>query len=365
MRVMVGGGGTGGHTSPATAVIEELRRLDPEVRFEWVGRGGRIEERVAGALGIPFRAVPVEGWPRGRSLRKVWVAVKLALSIGVSAVHILRFRPDAVFGVGGYVSLPLLYAAQRLGTPTVIHEQNQLLGMANGLLAPRARHIFLSYPNTSGRFPEERAEVVGNPVRGEFANPPEKPKARVAFGLEPALPVVLACGGSQGARTINEAMKDVVRAFGEREAQFIWMTGKGQAAEARRAAEEAPAKVLVLEYIEDMVTACAAADVLVSRSGASTTAELALLGKPSILVPYPHAAEGHQEENARAFEEAGAAVLLLDADCRGPALTRLLKDLLADRERLASMGRAAKRLAKPDAARHIAEAIAAFGKEGG
>lgn len=360
MRVMIAGGGTGGHTSPAVAMIEELQKRDPRLTVQWIGRRGNIEERVCRNLSIPFRSVPVEGWPRRKKLRKLWAAAKLGLSYLQCRRFLKSFRPQVVIGVGGYVSLPALYAAQRLGIPTVLHEQNKRLGMANGLLAKNAARILLSYPETMGNYPKESARVVGNPVRASFITPPAKREARAKLELEPEVPVVLVCGGSQGAHTLNEAMKGALGLFQANEVQFIWMTGNSDAAEARKAAAEAPVKTLVFSFIDDMPGACAAADLVVGRSGASSTAELAVLGKPSILVPYPHATDNHQEANARAFLDAGAASLVLDGECTPERLAQEIRAILGDENRLSRMSHAALMLAKPGAAETIAEEILAF-----
>lgn len=357
MQIMITGGGTGGHTSPAVAVIEELQKRDPRLMIHWVGRKGGIEEQVAKRIGVPFRSVPVEGWPRKRSPRQAWVAAKLALGVARSMMYIKTLRPQVVVGVGGYVCLPLCYAAQRLGVPTVLHEQNKRLGMANRLLAPRAKRLLLSYPDTLGTYPKEKSRVVGNPVRAGFANPPETHAAREAMGLDPNVPVVLVCGGSQGAHTINAAITEVIKQFGCEEVQFIWMTGQSDAQAARAAAKDAPCRVDVFPFINDMVTACAAADFVVSRAGASTTAELAMLGKPSLLVPYPFATDNHQEQNARAFEQAGAATLLLDGECTGVSVTEALKAVLKNPGRLQQMATATASLARPGAAEAIVEEI--------
>lgn len=357
MRVMITGGGTGGHTSPAVAIIEELRRRDPHVILQWAGRRGAIEERVSAGQGVPFRGLAVEGWPRTWSLRRVWVLLKLAWGMVRAAWLVKRFRPDVVVGVGGYVSLPMAWAAQRMGVPTVLHEQNKRLGMANRILARHATRIFLSYEDTLGKYPKGKARVVGNPVRADFLDPPGIEDARRSMGLDEAAPVVLVAGGSQGAQSLNDAMAGVLRAFAAHEAQFLWMTGATGFEAARQAAVETTARVEVFPFIDDMARACAAADLLVSRAGASTTAEIAVLGKPSILVPYPHATDNHQEQNARALEEKGAAVVLLDDACTAQALAECIRGLLGDKARLETMGRAAAALAKPDAAPSIVDEI--------
>jgi len=354
---MITGGGTGGHTSPAVAVIEELQKRDPLLAVQWVGRNQGLERRICERNGIAYRGVPVEGWPRNRSLRRFWVAVKLAYSAARCWLYIRTFQPQLVFGVGGYVSLPCGLAAQRRGVPTVIHEQNRLLGMANRMLSSRAACILLSFEDTVGDFPRERAVVVGNPVREGFLHPPGRQEACGALELDASVPVVLVCGGSQGARSLNKALTAALPHFSPGEIQFLWMAGQSGISEARRVAGEYALHIDTFAFIDDMVTACAAADLIVSRSGASTTAELACLGKPSILVPFPHATDNHQEQNARAFEGAGAAIVILDDELRGENLAEAIKELLRDRERLARMGNAARSLAHPGAAETIVEEI--------
>lgn len=357
MRIMITGGGTGGHTSPAVAIIEELRKRDPRLSVQWVGRKGGIEQKVAAQTGVPFRSVPVEGWPRRKSLRRAWAMAKLAIGVARAMLYLTSFRPQAVVGVGGFVCLPLCFAAQRLGVPTFLHEQNKRLGMANQLLAPRATRLLLSYPDTLGNYPAAKARVVGNPVRAGFLNPPTQEDARAALGLAPDIPVVLVTGGSQGAHTLNAAMKEALRGFGPREAQFLWMTGITDAPAAREAAASSAAPVEVFPFIEDMVRACAAADLMICRAGASSSAEIAAMGKPSILIPYPHATDNHQEQNARAFEQAGASVVLLDDECTGERLAGAIRGILNDRARLNAMAKASASLAKLGAAEAIVEEI--------
>jgi UDP-N-acetylglucosamine--N-acetylmuramyl-(pentapeptide) pyrophosphoryl-undecaprenol N-acetylglucosamine transferase len=357
MRIMITGGGTGGHTSPAVAIIEELQKRDPRLVALWVGRRQGIEGRICEGMSIPFRHVNVSGWPRRRTPLKAWVALKLGLAVGRCFLYIRKFRPQVVLAVGGYVSLPLGIAAERLGAPVVLHEQNKRLGMANRILAPKAARIFLSYPDTLGEYPHERAAVVGNPVRAGFVHPLSKEIARKQMGLAPGVPVVLVTGGSQGARRLNEAMAEVVGRFAASDVQFLWMTGHSDAPKAREAAQSAAARVEVFSFIEDMPTACAASDLMVCRAGASSTAEIAMMGKPSILVPFPYAADNHQEENARAFEEAGASLLVRDDECTGDRLEAVLRRLLSDPEGLERMGAAASRLARPGASESIAAEI--------
>ncbi|MEX2015947.1 MAG: undecaprenyldiphospho-muramoylpentapeptide beta-N-acetylglucosaminyltransferase [Candidatus Hydrogenedentales bacterium] len=357
MRVMITGGGTGGHTSPAVAIIQELQRRDPQFAVQWVGGRGKIEERVARRLNIPFRAVPVASWPRSSRLRQALAAATL-ITGGLRAwLYLFRFRPDIVIAVGGYISVPLTWVAQRRGVPTVLHEQNKRLGLANRLLAARATRLLLSYPETVGDYPAERARVVGNPVRAGFVSPPDKAQARKQWELEPDVPVVLVAGGSQGAQTINAALANALPEFAKGSIQFIWMTGTEGFGAARATAAVANVRVEARSFIDDMPSACAAADLIVGRAGASSTAEIAVMSKPSILIPYPFATDNHQEQNARAFEAAGAAMVLLDQECTGESLSQAINNLLGDPVRLAQMGHAARGMANPAAADVIAEEV--------
>jgi UDP-N-acetylglucosamine--N-acetylmuramyl-(pentapeptide) pyrophosphoryl-undecaprenol N-acetylglucosamine transferase len=357
MRILISGGGTGGHTSPAIAIVQELRRRDPRLRVLWLGKGRGIEARVAAANDIPFRAVPAAGWPRRASLRRLWTLLVMGLGVIRSALIILAFRPQLALGTGGYVSLPVLWAAQRLGVPTVLHEQNKRLGLANRLLARRAATLFLSYPDTIGSDIAAKTLVSGNPVRAGFLDPPEQQEARARFHLDPGCPTVLVCGGSQGAQSINRAIAALIPEFAENEAQFLWMTGSEGFEAARAAAGQARARSVVMAFIDDMPAACAAADIVVSRAGASTAAEIAVMGKPAIFVPYPHATDAHQEANARAFVEAGAAILLDDAQLSAATLGEALRALLHDSQRRDAMAQAAQRLGNPLAGETIAMEI--------
>jgi len=357
MRIMITGGGTAGHTSPAVAVIEELQSRDPRLALQWVGRRGAVEERVAELHSISFRALPVSGWPRRGIFKRIWVAIQLALALVLAFVHLRRFRPQAILAVGGYVSVPLTIVAQRLGIPTILHEQNRSMGLANRLLAKKASRILLSFEDTTGAYPKENAQVVGNPVRKDFHNPPSKLEARERLDLDTKTPVIVITGGSQGARTINNAMAHILETIQPRQAQFIWLAGRAGAEAARAIADKSDAPVRVHAFVDNMADVCAASDLLISRAGASSTAEIAVLGRPSILIPYPAATDNHQEHNARAMESAGAAVVLLDAECTGDKILEILEGLLADPARLQVMADAAKTTAHPGAADAIAEEI--------
>ena len=357
MRIMVTGGGTGGHTSPAVAIIEEMHKRDPRLEIQWVGCRDSIEERVCEALAIPFRSVQVAAWPRSGVVRKLWAGTKLSFSALRALLYLQKFRPQAVLGVGGYVSVPLTWVAQMRGVPTVLHEQNKQLGMANRVLAKRAQRLLLSFPDTLGDYDRARAQVVGNPVRAGFITPPTREEACGSLGLDPSIPVLLVSGGSQGAQTINEAIKGMLKHFDEGELQCIWMTGAAEVTSAREAVQDLSMRVEVHAFINDMATACAAASLIVCRAGASSTAEIATLGKPSILVPYPFATDDHQMRNAESFEAAGAAILLRDDACTAERLEKEIRALLEDPDKLKSLGDNALSQVPPSAVETIVEEI--------
>ena len=366
MRIMITGGGTGGHTSPALAIIEEIKKRDPRLELQWAGCKDSVEERVCATHNIPFRTVPVKGWPRGNKLKQLWAGMHLARGIVMAYLRLKRYKPQVVIGVGGYVSVPLMWTAQILGIPTILHEQNKQLGMANRLLAKKAHRLLLSFPDTKGAELSERTEVVGNPVRAGFSMAPSRQEACDTLELDPEIPVVLICGGSQGAQSINHAIADIVTDKPLVPCQFIWMTGKQGVVEAREASEQPSMPVSVHAFIDDMVTACAVAQLIVTRAGASTTAEVAQVGRASVLIPYPHATDNHQEKNARAFEDAGASIVLLDSDCDGESLGKIIYELLGDSSRISAMESAVKTLAQPVAVERIVEHVfeAAFGEAG-
>ncbi|MBI2425541.1 MAG: undecaprenyldiphospho-muramoylpentapeptide beta-N-acetylglucosaminyltransferase [Candidatus Hydrogenedentes bacterium] len=358
MRVIITGGGTGGHTSPGLAILEELEARDPDLRFHWLGKSNSYESRLCARRHIPFRSIPVAPWPRKNKLKRAAVLVQLALGAIRSWMYLRKLRPHAVIGVGGYVSLPLMWTAQRMGLPTYVHEQNKRMGMANRVLAPRATRVFLSYPGTHGDFPGERALLVGNPVRAGFFTPPPKHEARHSLAFAEDGPLVFFCGGSQGAASMNEAVGGALTRLIEHGIHVLWMTGPAHVESCRNRARAYPdSQVQVVPFVENMVEACAAADLLVMRAGASTIAEIAALGQAALLVPYPHATDGHQLENAQALAAAGAALVLEEVALNSSSLAAAIDGLLGNPDRLRAMGAAARALAHPNAAGQIVEQL--------
>lgn len=355
-KFIVSGGGTGGHIFPALSIATELKRRHKDCEILFVGAQGRMEMEKVPAAGFRIEGLPVAGFNRKNLLKNFSVLLKLRKSLKMARRIVRDFHPDAVIGVGGYASGPTLKAAQRLGIPTLLQEQNSYAGVTNKLLAKRAEKICVAYENMDRYFPADKIMLTGNPVRPALLENKLTPgEARRTFGLEPERPTLLVVGGSLGARTINESIHAGLQQLADAGVQVIWQTGKGYADTGIRAAKGMKGMV-VTPFIADMAAAYAAADLVVSRAGAGSISELELLGKPCILVPSPNVAEDHQTHNARALSTRGAALLVPDAEARRelvPAILKLMRDPAARRD----MQQQIRQLALPDSARVIADEI--------
>ena len=360
-RIILSGGGTGGHIYPAVAVAEALRRrFGEEVELLFVGAEGKMEMEKVPALGYRIVGLPIAGLQRRLEWRNLLVPFKVLRSIRQARNVILSFGADVVVGFGGYASAPVLWAAQRMGVPTVIQEQNSYAGVTNKILARGACRICTAYEGMERFFPKEKIVLTGNPLRGRFSKS-GTPRAEALdyFGFTPGRKVVLVVGGSLGTRSLNEMMKTWLLSLGGGEApvQVIWQTGKYYEREMQAFLAAHPVRgIWQGAFIERMDYAYAAADLVISRSGACTVSELCLVAKPVLFVPSPNVAEDHQTKNARALADKGAALLVPDAGCRTEAMPRAL-ELLADEEALQRMSRNIEALARPDAAERIVDEI--------
>lgn len=364
MKVLFAGGGTGGHLYPAIAMAAELERLVPGVACSFAGTPAGIEAREVPRLGYRLHLFPVRGFRRGFSprllLENARVLYDFLRSLAGAFALVQRERPDVVVGTGGFVSAPLLLAAQLLGRKSLIQEQNAFPGVTTKLLSLLAREVHLSFEAARRHLPRRRAVFVsGNPAR-RFELPGKK-EARASFGLAPDRPTLLVFGGSRGARSINNAVLANVEAI-TCKANLVWQTGTLDF-ERIRAAVEPSERLWVAPYIEQMERAYGAADLVFCRAGASTLAELTNLGMPSVLVPYPYATGDHQRHNARALVDGGAALMIDDRDAGKPKAVARLLDLLADDGRLASMREASRTMAFPDAALILARRIVSLAQE--
>ncbi len=356
-RVLISGGGTGGHIFPAISIANAIKNRFPDVEIKFVGAENRMEMQRVPAAGYEIVGLPVSGFDRKNLFRNVKVLLRLWKSIRLARRVVREFKPQIAIGVGGYASGPTLKAAQRMGVPTLLQEQNSYAGVTNKLLAAKAGRICVAYDGMERFFPADRIIKTGNPVRKNLlTNAMTQAEAKSALGFDPARQLVLVVGGSLGARTINEAVGnalDIITAGGR---QLLWQTGKNYADTevVRRAAEYKDVKATA--FISDMDVAYRAADLVVSRAGAGSISELQLLGKPVILVPSPNVAEDHQRKNALALADRDAAVMILDADAAAKlpeAIVRLSDDSGA-RDRLS---RNILAMALPDSDEKIVDAV--------
>ncbi|MEX2503472.1 MAG: undecaprenyldiphospho-muramoylpentapeptide beta-N-acetylglucosaminyltransferase [Egicoccus sp.] len=364
-RILVAGGGTAGHVFPAVAVATELTR-QADVEPVFVGVPDRLEARLVPQAGFRMHEISAVSVPRRLSpaLFKVPFAVKRAVA---ECEQILRDeQAAAVVTFGGYVSFPLDRAAKNLGLPLVIHEQNALPGLTNRIASRWAHRVAVTFPGSADRFPHpERCAVTGDPVREDLLaldRDADRPGARSRFDLDPEVPTLLVFGGSQGARTLNQAIVDAHPRWEVEALQVLHAAGRGQHDEAVAAWEPVKAQrpgiaVTVVDFIDDMAQAYAAADVVVCRAGATSIAELTVLGLPAVLVPYPHATGDHQTLNAEALEQTGAATMVADDDLDGATLVATAEPLLTDAQRYARMATASRAFGRPDAAANVARLV--------
>jgi UDP-N-acetylglucosamine--N-acetylmuramyl-(pentapeptide) pyrophosphoryl-undecaprenol N-acetylglucosamine transferase len=362
VRVMVAGGGTGGHIFPGIAIAEALERHAPEVDVFFMGRRESIEERVVLGVGRRFVPVPSMGLRRGMDVRNLAMPfVVLAGYLRALAV-LARRRPDAAVGTGGFISLPPILAARTLGSPVLLQEQNSYPGLATRALSRVAASVHVSFDETTDRLPHAREIVVsGNPVRSGLAAV-DRADARSRLGLSPEATVVLFLGGSRGARRINRALSEAMGRLREMGIELVAQTGSEDVQAVRDAAAAENVRAVVEPFFEDVGSAYAASDLVVSRAGATAISEIVFVGLPAILVPYPFATEGHQMKNARAVERAGGAVVIPDAELSGERLGLAVSELLGDAVRLGAMADAARTLARPDAADRVARAVLALAR---
>ena len=355
-RALISGGGTGGHIFPALSIANALRRRYPDIEILFVGADNRMEMQRVPAAGYKIVGLPVSGFDRKHLLRNVKVLLRLWKSIRKARAIVKEFDPDIAIGVGGYASGPTLKAAQKRGVPTLLQEQNSYPGVTNKLLAKKAGAICVAYENLEKFFPADKITLTGNPVRKDLTSCTlSQAQAKEALGFAADKPLVLVVGGSLGARTVNQSIMAGLDTITKAGAQLLWQTGKYQAEQCAAAAEKYE-QVKATQFISDMATAYRAADLVVSRAGASSISELQLLGKASILVPSPNVSEDHQRKNAAALVDKGAAVMILDADAQQKLVTEMLR-LANDNSQLSSLSQNIEKMALRNAAQRIVDEL--------
>ena len=329
LHIMIAGGGTGGHIFPAIAIANALKNKLPQTEFLFVGASGKMEMEKVPLAGYKIEGLDIAGYNRSSLLKNISLPVKLIKSFFRVSQIFKSFRPDAVIGVGGYSSFPVLRFAQSKNIPTFIHESNSFAGKSNILLGKKASEIYTASGGMEKFFPADKITLTGNPVRHMISyNSVSKEKAIHFFNLNPEKKTVLVIGGSLGAKSINEAIDKNINVFVQKGLQVIWQTGKPYFEKAKQSAAGMTG-ICVKDFIAQMDNAYAAADVVISRSGAMAVAELCIVKKPVVFVPYPYAAEDHQTANARALVNKDAAILVKDEDAAAdliPALLQLIGD---------------------------------------
>ena len=365
LKIIVSGGGTGGHIFPAISIANAIRAKLPDTQILFVGAEGRMEMQRVPAAGYPIKGLPICGFDRKNLLKNVGVFFKIMESRRLARQIIRDFAPMAAVGVGGYASGPMLNMAQAMGIPTLIQEQNSYAGVTNKLLAKKADRICVAYDGMERFFPQEKIVMTGNPVRQALTEGKlSREEAIRSFGLIPAKRTILIVGGSLGARTCKACVPGNLPLVRQQsDVQFIWQTGGYYKSEidAELARREQPANLYVTDFIADMSAAYAAADVVISRAGAGCISELCLLGKPAVLVPSPNVAEDHQTKNALALVQKDAALYVADAEARRTLLP-LAINTVSDANRLDTLSRHILQLARPDAASAIADEVIALAR---
>lgn len=357
-KVIISGGGTGGHIFPAIAIANALKSIDPAIEILFVGAEGRMEMEKVPAAGYAIEGLNITGFQRSLKLSNLAFPFRVISSLMKAGKIINRFRPDVAVGVGGYASGPLLFMATRKGVPGLIQEQNSYPGITNKMLASKVEKICVAYENMQQFFPASKIILTGNPVREEMVKIEGKRKDAAAFfGLNSELKTILVVGGSQGARSINHAIKAHLKEISEAGVQLIWQCGKIFFEEAKQAvAAMGNDKIKVFDFITRMDYAYAMADVIISRAGASTVSELCIIGKPAVLVPLPTAAEDHQTKNCKALVEKNAALLIADKN----AMEQLVKttlDLIQDESKQQQLSKNIAGMALTNSAKVIAEQV--------
>lgn len=357
IRVIIAGGGTGGHIFPAVSIANALRRLQPECQLLFVGAKGKMEMEKVPKEGYEIVGLDIAGFDRSSLLKNIFLPYKLIKSFMQARSVLSSFKPDVVVGVGGYASFPVLYMAQQRGISTLLQEQNSFAGKSNKILGKKASSICVAYPDMDRFFPKERILHTGNPVRKSITeNSHSKQEGLAFFKLNPTQKVIFAFGGSLGAKSINETLIKQFTTLVEGGVQLIWQTGSSFFDQAKRATAAYESSVKVFDFIREIDFAYAAADVIISRAGASSISELCIVGKPVVFVPFPYASEDHQTHNAMALVNVNAALMVKNSDTEQELVAKAMS--LINNEALSTeLSKNSKELSITDADTRIANRI--------
>ncbi len=364
LKVLIAGGGTGGHVYPAIAIADAIKKQVPDAEILFAGAEGKLEMEKVPMAGYRIEGLPVVGFQRRLTWKNLLFPFKLMAGMLKARKIVKAFRPDVAVGVGGYASGPAVKSAAAMGVPAVLQEQNAFPGVTNKMLAASAKKICVAYEGMERFFPKEKLVLTGNPVRTAFFEglSEKKEEALRQFGLDPKKQTVFIFGGSLGAKTLNDAMVDGAGMIGSNsQVQWIWQTGRFYEATALQSETAKLPNVTARTFIDRMDLAYAAADVIVGRAGALSIAELCLVGKPAVLVPSPNVAEDHQTKNALALVQKNAARMVADA-AAGKELLKTVFDLLGNEKERQELSANIAGLAKPRSAEEIAEVVLSLAK---
>lgn len=361
MKILLSGGGTGGHIYPALALMNRMKELDPDAEFLYVGTERGMESTIVPKAGVPFKSVEIQGLRRSFSLENFKTIYLMIKSISESKKIIKEFSPDVVIGTGGYVCAPVLYAASRLGIPSIIHEQNSVAGVTNKFLARYVSRICLCFEDARADFNKYAEKIIftGNPRAQEVANMKQK-ASLTRYGLQNELPTVLVFGGSRGAAKINQSMTEAMPLFKQKAYQVILVTGEQHFEKITlqiNSLDENLENVRIVPYVEEMPALFKKVNVVVCRSGATTLTELTALGIPSILIPSPYVTNNHQLKNAQSLEKKGAAFIIEEKELDAKGIFEAINSLMMDQKKQKEMAEASSSLGISDAADRLIAVI--------
>lgn len=353
MRILVTGGGTGGHIYPALAFIRYVEKLQPDAKFLYVGTHRGLENKIVPESGIPFKTIKIQGFKRSLSFDNVKTVQLFLKSIKRAKEIIREFKPDVVIGTGGYVSGAVVYAAAKLKIPTIVHEQNSVPGITNKFLSRYVDKVAICFPDAAQYFPRKKTVLVGNP-RGQEVVTSGKSEVLQEYGLNPDQPTVLIFGGSQGALKINDAVGAALPQFAKKEYQVLYASGERYYESLQETLPDKTATNLSIQpYIKNMTDVMANVDLLIGRAGATSIAEFTALGLPAILIPSPYVTNDHQTKNAQSLVSTGAVKMITDAELTADNLVEAVDEIMGDAELKEKMAQASKEEGIPDAAERL------------
>lgn len=354
MKIVVSGGGTGGHIYPALALIREIQKENKDAEFLYIGTVNGLESKLVPRENIAFKSIHITGFKRKLSFENVKTIFRFLKGVTDSKRILKEFKPDIVIGTGGYVCGPVVYAAAKLRIPTIIHEQNSVPGLTNKFLSRYVNKIAICFEEAKNYFPGDKVVFTGNPRASEVIGK-DGIKGRLSAGLSTTMPAVLIFGGSRGARPINEAVVKALSELAEKPYQVLYITGDVHYEAVKKEAEliGSPKNVVIKPFIHNMPEVLAGIDLVVSRAGATTLAEITSLGIPSVLVPSPYVTNNHQEKNAQSLSNHGAAELLLEKDLNSKSLVNSIDEILLNNETVKEMKVKAKKIGVPDSAERL------------